>query len=123
MARIAGVDLPKEKRVEIGLTYIYGIGRTSSNKILAAAKVNPDTRVKDLTDDQVQEIRKAMEGYKVEGDLRREVALNIKQLVEMGCYRGTRHRKGLPVRGQRTKTNARTRKGPRKLVSKSKAAK
>ena len=120
MARIAGVDLPKEKRVEIGLTYIYGIGRTSSNKILAVAKVNPDTRVKDLTDDQVQEIRKAMEGYKVEGDLRREVALNIKRLTEIGCYRGLRHRRGLPVRGQRTKTNARTRKGPRKLVSKSK---
>ena len=91
MARIAGVDLPKEKRVEIGLTYIYGIGRTSSNKILAAGKVNPDTRVKDLTDDQVQEIRKAMEGYKVEGDLRREVALNIKRLTEIGCFRGMRH--------------------------------
>ena len=120
MARIAGVDLPKEKRVEIGLTYIYGIGRASSNKILAAAKVNPDIRVKDLTDDQVQDIRKAMEGYKVEGDLKREVALNIKRLTEIGCYRGLRHRRGLPVRGQRTKTNARTRKGPRKLVSKSK---
>ena len=120
MARIAGVDLPKEKRVEIGLTYIYGIGRTSSNKILAEAKVNPDTRVKDLTDDQVQAIRKAMEGYKVEGDLRREVALNIKRLTEIGCFRGIRHRRGLPVRGQRTKTNARTRKGPRKLVSKKK---
>ena len=118
MARIAGVDLPKEKRVEIGLTYIYGIGRTSSNKILSAAKVNPDTRVKDLTDDQVQDIRKAMEGYKVEGDLKREVALNIKRLTEIGCFRGIRHKKGLPVRGQRTKTNARTRKGPRKLVSK-----
>ena len=121
MARISGVDLPKEKRVEIGLTYIYGIGRASSNKILAAAKVNPDIRVKDLTDDQVQEIRKAMEGYKVEGDLRREVALNIKRLTEIGCYRGIRHRRGLPVRGQRTKTNARTRKGPRKVVSKSKS--
>ena len=120
MARIAGVDLPKEKRVEIGLTYIYGIGRTSSNKILAEAKVNPDTRVKDLTDDQVQAIRKAMDGYKVEGDLRREVALNIKRLMEIGCYRGLRHRRSLPVRGQRTKTNARTRKGPRKLVSKKK---
>jgi len=120
MARIAGVDLPKEKRVEIGLTYIYGIGRTSSNKILAEAKVNPDIRVKDLTDDQVNSIRKAMENYKVEGDLRREVALNIKRLTEIGCFRGLRHRKGLPVRGQRTKTNARTRKGPRKLVSKSK---
>ena len=120
MARIAGVDLPKEKRVEIGLTYIYGIGRTSSNKILAEAKVNPDTRVKDLTGEQEQAIRKAMENYKVEGDLRREVALNIKRLTEIGCYRGLRHRRGLPVRGQRTKTNARTRKGPRKLVSKSK---
>jgi len=121
MARIAGVDLPREKRVEIGLTYVYGIGRTSSNKILKEAGVNPDIRVKDLTDDQVNAIRKAMEGYKVEGDLRREVALNIKRLTEIGCYRGIRHRKGLPVRGQRTKTNARTRKGPRKLVSKSKA--
>ena len=120
MARISGVDLPKEKRVEIGLTYIYGIGRTSSNKILAEAKVNPDIRVKDLTDDQVNSIRKAMENYKVEGDLRREVALNIKRLTEIGCFRGIRHRRGLPVRGQRTKTNARTRKGPRKLVSKKK---
>ncbi len=118
MARIAGVDLPKEKRVEIGLTYIYGIGRASSNKILAEAKVNPDIRVKDLTDDQVQAIRKAMEGYKVEGDLKREVALNIKRLIEIGCFRGMRHRRSLPVRGQRTKTNARTRKGPRKVVSK-----
>ena len=120
MARIAGVDLPKEKRVEIGLTYIYGIGVASSRKILEKAGINPDTRIKDLTDDQVQAIRKAMEGYKVEGDLRREVALNIKRLTEIGCYRGLRHRRGLPVRGQRTKTNARTRKGPRKLVSKSK---
>ena len=120
MARIAGVDLPKEKRVEIGLTYIYGIGRTTSNKILAEAKVSPDIRVKDLTDDQVQAIRNAMEDYKVEGDLRREVALNIKRLTEIGCFRGIRHRRGLPVRGQRTKTNARTRKGPRKLVSKGK---
>ena len=120
MARIAGVDLPRDKRVEIGLTYIYGIGRTSADRILAEAKVNPDIRVKDLTDDQVQAIRKAMDGYKVEGDLRREVALNIKRLTEIGCYRGMRHRRGLPVRGQRTKTNARTRKGPRKLVSKSK---
>ena len=120
MARIAGVDLPREKRVEIGLTYIYGIGVTSSNKILKEAGVNPDTRVKDLTDDEVNSIRKAMEDYKVEGDLRREVALNIKRLTEIGCYRGLRHRRGLPVRGQRTKTNARTRKGPRKLVSKSK---
>ena len=121
MARIAGVDLPREKRVEIGLTYIYGIGRTSSNKILAEAGVNPDIRVKDLSDEDVNKIRKAMEGYKVEGDLRREVALNIKRLTEIGCYRGIRHRRGLPVRGQRTKTNARTRKGPRKLVSKSKS--
>ena len=125
MARIAGVDLPREKRVEIGLTYIYGIGVSSSNKILAKAGVNPDTRVKDLTDDQVNSIRKVLDEdeYKLEGDLRREVALNIKRLTEIGCYRGLRHRRGLPVRGQRTKTNARTRKGPRKLVSKSKAAK
>ena len=123
MARIAGVDLPKEKRVEIGLTYIYGIGVSSSRKILDKAKVNPDTRVKDLTDEQVNSIRKVMdEGYKVEGDLRREVALNIKRLTEIGCYRGLRHRRGLPVRGQRTKTNARTRKGPRKVVSRSKKA-
>lgn len=120
MARIAGVDLPREKRVEIGLTYIYGIGLSSARKILEESGVNPDIRVKDLTDDQVQSIRKAMEGFKVEGDLRREVALNIKRLTEIGCYRGLRHRRGLPVRGQRTKTNARTRKGPRKLVSKSK---
>ena len=121
MARIAGVDLPREKRVEIGLTYIYGIGVPSSQKILKEAGINPDTRVKDLTDDDVSKIRKAMENYKVEGDLRREVALNIKRLTEIGCYRGIRHRRGLPVRGQRTKTNARTRKGPRKLVSKSKS--
>ena len=120
MARIAGVDLPREKRVEIGLTYIYGIGLPSSQKILKEAGINPDTRVKDLTDDEVAKIRKAMEDFKVEGDLRREVALNIKRLTEIGCYRGIRHRRGLPVRGQRTKTNARTRKGPRKLVSKSK---
>ena len=123
MARLAGVELPKEKRVEIGLTYIYGIGLKTSQKILKDAGVNPDTRVKDLTADQEQAIRKAMDGIVVEGDLRREVALNIKQLIELGCYRGTRHKKSLPVRGQRTKTNARTRKGPRKLVSKSKAAK
>ena len=122
MARIAGVDLPREKRVEIGLTYIYGIGVSSSNKILAKAGVNPDTRVKDLTDDQVNAIRKVLDEdeYKLEGDLRREVALNIKRLTKIGCYRGLRHRRGLPVRGQRTKTNARTRKGPRKLVSRSK---
>ena len=117
MARIAGVDLPREKRVEIGLTYIYGIGLSSSQKILAEAGVNPDIRVKDLTDEQVNDIRKAMADYKVEGDLRREVALNIKRLTEIGCYRGLRHRKGLPVRGQRTKTNARTRKGPRKTIA------
>ena len=124
MARIAGVDLPREKRVEIGLTYVYGIGLPSSQKILKDAGVNPDTRVKDLTDDEVSNIRKAMEGFKVEGDLRREVALNIKRLTEIGCYRGIRHRRGLPVRGQRTNRNARTRKGkgPRKLVSKSKKA-
>ncbi len=121
MARIAGIDLPREKRIEIGLTYIYGVGVSSSRKILEKAKVNPDTRVKDLTDEQVNSIRKVMDAeYKVEGDLRREVALNIKRLTEIGCYRGIRHRRGLPVRGQRTKTNARTRKGPRKLVSKSK---
>ena len=121
MARIAGVDLPREKRVEIGLTYIYGIGVASSNKILKEAGVNPDTRVKDLTDEEVNSIRKIIdEKHKVEGDLRREVALNIKRLTEIGCYRGLRHRRSLPVRGQRTKTNARTRKGPRKLVSKSK---
>ena len=122
MARIAGVDLPREKRVEVGLTYIYGIGLSSSQKILKEAGINPDTRVKDLTDDDVSAIRKAMETFKVEGDLRREVALNIKRLTEIGCYRGLRHRRGLPVRGQRTKTNARTRKGPRKVVSKSKKA-
>ena len=121
MARISGVDLPKEKRVEIGLTYIYGIGLTSSQKILAKTGINPDIRVKDLTDDQVNLIRKEIdESYKVEGDLRREIALNIKRLTEIGCYRGLRHRRGLPVRGQRTKTNARTRKDPRKVVSKSK---
>ncbi len=117
MARISGIDLPKEKRVEIGLTYIYGIGRKSSNNILAAAKVNPDTRVKDLTEEEVAAIRAAMDGYVVEGDLRRNVALDIKRLIEIGCYRGSRHRKGLPVRGQRSKTNARTRKGPRKTMA------
>ena len=118
MARIAGVDLPKEKRVEIGLTYIYGIGVASSNKILAKAGVNPDTRVKDLTDEEVNSIRKVIdESYKVEGDLRREVAMNIKRLMEIGCYRGIRHRKSLPCRGQKTKTNARTCKGPRKTVA------
>ena len=117
MARIAGVDLPREKRIEIGLTYIYGIGLSSSQKILKEAGVNPDTRVKDLTDEEEAKIRKAMENYKVEGDLRRDVALNIKRLMEIGCYRGIRHRKGLPVRGQKTKTNARTRKGPKKTVA------
>ena len=121
MARIAGVDLPKEKRVEIGLTYIYGIGLTSSQKILTEAGINPDTRIKDLTDAEVNSIRKIVdEKYKVEGDLRREIALNIKRLKEIGCYRGIRHRKGLPVRGQKTKTNARTRKGPKKAIIKSK---
>lgn len=117
MARIAGIDLPKEKRIEIGLTYIYGIGRKTSNDILAAAKVNPDTRVKDLTEDEVAAIRAELDNYVVEGDLRRNVALDIKRLIEIGCYRGTRHRKGLPVRGQRSKTNARTRKGPRKTMA------
>ena len=112
------VDLPREKRVEIGLTYIYGIGRVSSNKILAAADVNPDTRVKDLTDEEVARIRDVIDGeYTVEGDLRREVAMDIKRLQEIGCYRGIRHRKSLPVRGQKTKTNARTRKGPKKTVA------
>ena len=118
MARIAGVDLPREKRVEIGLTYVYGIGRARSNKILAQAKVNPDTRVRELTDDEVKRISEVIEaGYMVEGDLRREVAMNIKRLQEIGCYRGIRHRKGLPVRGQNTKTNARTRKGPKRTVA------
>ncbi|MBO4584305.1 MAG: 30S ribosomal protein S13 [Clostridia bacterium] len=118
MARISGVDLPNEKRVEIGLTYIYGIGRTRSNKILSETGINPDTRVKDLTDDEVSKIREFIEAnYSVEGDLRREVALDIKRLVEIGCYRGVRHRKGLPVRGQRSKTNARTRKGPKKTIA------
>ncbi len=118
MARIAGVDLPKEKRVEIGLTYVYGIGRKSANDILAAAGVNPDTRVKDLTEDEEAKIREVIDQhYHVEGDLRREVAMNIKRLVEINCYRGVRHRKGLPVRGQRTKTNARTRKGPAKTIA------
>ena len=118
MARIAGVDLPREKRIEIGLTYIYGIGRTSADKILKTAGVNPDTRVRDLTDDEVRRISEVINAdYMVEGDLRREIAMNIKRLQEIGCYRGIRHRKGLPVRGQKTKTNARTRKGPRKTVA------
>ena len=119
MARISGIDLPREKRVEVGLTYIYGIGLSTSQKLLKEAEVNPDTRVKDLTEDQVQAIRKAIDSNHLllEGDLRREVALNIKRLTEIGCYRGLRHRRGLPVRGQRTKTNARTRKGPKRTVA------
>lgn len=118
MARIAGVDLPREKRIEIGLTYVFGIGRPSANRILKEAGVNPDTRVRDLTDDEVSKIRDVIDkSQKVEGDLRREIALNIKRLIEIGCYRGIRHRRGLPVRGQKTKTNARTRKGPRKTVA------
>ncbi|MBR1478234.1 MAG: 30S ribosomal protein S13 [Lachnospiraceae bacterium] len=119
MARIEGVDLPRDKRIEIGLTYIYGIGRSTADKILAAAKVNPDTRVRDITDDEVKKITEAIDklGVMVEGDLRREVAMNIKRLQEIGCYRGIRHRKGLPVRGQNTKNNARTRKGPKRTVA------
>ena len=118
MARIAGVDLPIEKRVEIGLTYIYGIGRASSNRILKEAQVNPDTRVRDLTDEEVKRISSVIdETQTVEGDLRRQIAMDIKRLQEIGCYRGVRHRKSLPVRGQKTKTNARTRKGPKKTVA------
>ena len=118
MARISGVDLPREKRVEIGLTYVYGIGRVSANRILKEANVNPDTRVRDLTDEEVARIRDIIdESQVVEGDLRREIAMNIKRLQEIGCYRGIRHRKGLPVRGQKTKTNARTRKGPKRTVA------
>ena len=118
MARIAGIDLPKNKRIEIGLTYIYGIGRTSANKILAETGINPDTRVKDLTEEDETKLREVIaNNYTVEGDLRRDVALDIKRLVEIGCYRGIRHRKGLPVRGQRSKTNARTRKGPKRTVA------
>mgnify|MGYP001497572226 CR=1 FL=1 len=118
MARISGVDLPKDKRVEIGLTYIYGIGRKSAKDILEKAGINPDIRVKDLTDDQEAALRDVIDkGYTIEGDLRREIALNIKRLQEIGCYRGIRHRKGLPVRGQKTKTNARTRKGPKRTVA------
>lgn len=117
MARIAGVDLPREKRVEIGLTYIFGIGRAKSNEILTKTAINPDTRIRDLTDDEISRLRETIDKeYKVEGDLRRETALNIKRLMEIGCYRGRRHRMGLPVRGQNTKTNARTRKGPKKTV-------
>ncbi len=118
MARIAGVDLPRDKRVEVGLTYIFGIGRARSNEILAKAGVSPDTRVKDLTESEVNELRSVIDTYMVEGDLRREVSLNIKRLREIGCYRGLRHRRGLPVRGQNTKNNARTRKGPKKLAAK-----
>ena len=118
MARIAGVDLPREKRVEIGLTYVFGIGRKTSNEILAKTGINPDTRVKDLTEDQEAQLRDAIEHqYIIEGDLRRETAMNIKRLSEIGCYRGLRHRRGLPVHGQRTKTNARTRKGPKKTIA------
>ncbi|CAM3973689.1 30S ribosomal protein S13 [Cohnella lubricantis] len=118
MARIAGVDLPRDKRVEIALTYIFGIGKTTSQKVLATAGINPDTRVRDLTEDELARIREGIDkSLKVEGDLRREIALNIKRLIEIGCYRGVRHRRGLPVRGQRTKTNARTRKGPRRTVA------
>jgi small subunit ribosomal protein S13 len=123
MARIAGVDLPREKRVEIGLTYIYGIGRVMSNKILTETNIDPNTRVKDLTEEQVASIRDYIENnVKIEGDLRRDVMLDIKRLMEIGCYRGLRHRKGLPVRGQSTKQNARTRKGPKRTVSRSKKA-
>ena len=118
MARIAGIDLPREKRIEIGLTYIFGIGRKSSNKILSETGINPDTRVKDLTEDEISKLRAAIDkDYHVEGDLRRQTALDIKRLIEIGCYRGLRHRRGLPVRGQRSKTNARTRKGPRKTMA------
>lgn len=118
MARIAGIDLPREKRVEIGLTYIYGIGRSSSNVILREAGVNPDTRVKDLAEDEIARLRDVIaRNYRVEGDLRREVSMNVKRLMEIGCYRGLRHRRGLPVHGQRTKTNARTKKGPKKTVA------
>lgn len=118
MARIAGVDLPRDKRVEIALTYIFGIGRTTSQKIIAMTGISPDTRVRDLTEDEVSKLREAIDkNVKVEGDLRREVSLNIKRLIEIGSYRGIRHRRGLPVRGQRTKTNARTRKGPRRTVA------
>ncbi|HAL73700.1 MAG TPA: 30S ribosomal protein S13 [Clostridiales bacterium] len=118
MARISGVDLPNDKRVEIALCYIFGIGRTLSNKILETCAINPDTRVKDLNDEDISKIRDTIEnGYTVEGDLRREIAMNIKRLTEIGCYRGRRHRTGLPVRGQRTKTNARTRKGPKRTIA------
>lgn len=117
MARIAGVDLPREKRVEIGLTYIFGLGRSKAKEILKKTAINPDTRVRDLTDDEISRLRETIDKeYKVEGDLRRDISLDIKRLIEIGCYRGRRHRQGMPVRGQRTKTNARTRKGPKKTV-------
>lgn len=121
MARIAGIDLPKDKRIEVGLTYIYGVGMSKSREILANTGVNPETRVKDLTEEEVNTLRDYVtNNFEVEGDLRRKIALDIKRLVEIGCYRGIRHRKGLPVRGQKTKTNARTRKGPKKVVSRKK---
>ncbi len=123
MARIAGVDLPRDKRIEIGITYIYGIGRSTANKILSETGVNPDTRVKDLTESDVSKLREYIDhNLRVEGELRSEVSLNIKRLMEIGCYRGVRHRKGLPVRGQSSKRNARTRKGPRRTVAKKKSA-
>jgi small subunit ribosomal protein S13 len=124
MARIAGVDIPRDKRVEISLTYIYGVGRATANKILRRAEINPDTRVKDLTEQEISRIREVLEGnYIVEGDLRRELSVNIKRLMDIGTYRGLRHRRGLPVRGQRTRTNSRTRKGPRRTVGARKKAK
>jgi small subunit ribosomal protein S13 len=124
MARIAGVDIPRDKRVEISLTYIYGVGRATANKILRRAEINPDTRVKDLTEQEISRIREVLEGnYIVEGDLRRELSVNIKRLMDIGTYRGLRHRRGLPVRGQRTRTNSRTRKGPRRTVGAKKKAK
>ena len=124
MARIAGVDLPREKRLEVALTYIYGIGRPSAEKILQEAEVAPEIRVKDLTEDQVNKLRRVIEGnYRIEGDLKRQVSMNVKRLMDIGCYRGLRHRRGLPVRGQRTSTNARTRKGPRRTVGVKRSAK
>ncbi|MDF2948391.1 MAG: ribosomal protein [Sedimentibacter sp.] len=118
MARISGVDLPREKRVEVGLTYIYGIGRATSNKILKITGINPDTRIKDLTEDEIQQLRNEIDKHPVEGDLRREISLNIKRLKEINCYRGIRHKRGLPVRGQNTKNNSRTRKGPKRVSGK-----
>jgi small subunit ribosomal protein S13 len=124
MARIAGVDIPRDKRVEVSLTYIYGVGRSTANKILKRAEINPDTRVKDLTEQEISRIREVLEGnYVVEGDLRRDLSMNIKRLMDIGTYRGLRHRRGLPVRGQRTRTNSRTRKGPRRTVGARKKAK